>query len=426
MTYQEALHYILSLPRGKSHNGLQDMKDFLKALGDPQRNLKFVHVAGTNGKGSTNFMIAKVLEKAGYKVGLNLSPYITRFNERMQISGVEIPDEELADLVKEVKPIVEKFQNKGITLVQFEVVTAIALVYFYKKKCDIVCLEVGIGGLLDSTNVMEQSEVSVIASVSLDHTEILGSTVREIALQKGGILKPKGEAVFYCDLVKEAKDTLIELAEEKRVNYHIPLKRQLEVQKQSLRETRFSYKGENYLLHLPGLHQVYNALSVIEACEVLRKKGWKVKKEEIQAGIEGARFPARIELITKSPTILLDGSHNPEGIEALCSMVDGQIFRKKTAIVAMKKGKDTKNSIKRLEKSFDKLLFTEFSWNISSKKEELLKISKEIGVEASCIENFKDYLKEVRNSSASELFVFCGSLYFASEIRPLLLEFAQE
>lgn len=418
MNYKEALNYILSKPRGKNESGLGEMRYLLEQLGNPHSKLKFVHVAGTNGKGSVNVMTANVLKEAGYKVGMNISPYVVEFCERIQINNKYIPQEELAALVEQAKPIVEQMEQNGKTIVQFELVTALALTYFAKENCDIVCLEVGIGGVLDSTNVVETTVVSTIASISFDHTELLGNTLTEIAYQKGGIIKQNTPAVFYPALAEEAKTELERLAAEKNAPYTFPDLEKLKVVDETIHFSEFLYKGQHYTVPFAGLHQVYNALTVIETCNTLQKLGWNISQQHIESGMKGARIPARGEIMHLEPTVIFDGSHNPEGIEALCNLVDKFPFEKKTAILSMKKGKDSEHSLQRLSESFDKLYLTEFSGGISQKAENLQKTAKKYFTNCEELQDPAQFYREiVRGKKRGELFVFCGSLYFISEIR---------
>lgn len=423
MTYKQALDYILQMPRGKNESSLQAMRQLLHELDNPQEKLKFVHVAGTNGKGSTNVMTANVLQQAGYKVGLNISPFVTEFRERIQINASYIPKEALIKLVVKAKPIIEKLFLQGKTIVQFELVTALALSYFANEKCDIVCLEVGIGGLLDSTNIIENKLVTAICSISFDHTEILGNTLQEIARQKGGIIKQNTPVVLYPKLKEVALKEVLCIAKEKSAPVCIPSLENLTIKEETIGHTTIQYHKEQYIIPFAGVHQVYNTMVAIEICHILQKLGFEISQEAIRKGIENTKFPARSEVIQTEPTVVLDGSHNLDGIEMLCNWVDKFAFEKKTVIFAMKDDKDSKASLLRLQKSFDHLYVSQFSLPFSKKAGTLVKEAQDIFPKTEVVLDIAAFYKEfVKQSREKELFVFCGSLYFISEIRTQLEE----
>ena len=313
MTYSEALEYIHSVQWLGSKPGLSRTVELLRRLGNPEQKLKFVHVAGTNGKGSTCACIASVLKEAGYKVGFNLSPYILRFNERIQISGVEISDEELAELVEEVRPHAEAMEDHPT---EFELITALALLYFYRKHCDIVVLEVGLGGEMDSTNVIPCPEVAVITAMGLDHLQVLGNTMAEVAQAKAGIIKDGATVVSYGGNA-EADEVFRATCESKNARLIEADHSRIQPIRSDLHENVFSCApyGE---LHLPliGRYQLKNACTAITALEALREKGWKIGDEDIRKGLASVRWPGRFEVLQTEPLFLLDGAHNPHGMAA--------------------------------------------------------------------------------------------------------------
>ncbi len=318
MTYDEALQYIHSVEWLGSRPGLSRTQELLKKLGDPQKDMKFIHVAGTNGKGSTCAMLNSVLIAAGYKAGLYTSPYIVRFNERMQINGTPISDTELAELVELIKPIAESMEDKPT---EFEIITALAFLYYKRNGCDIVVLEVGMGGRLDSTNVIESPVVSVITGVAVDHTGVLGNTVAEIAVEKAGIIKPGCPVVYggrddvaFEVISKKAKECNSELVRTRLDT--------LTIHKMGIDGTEFGYTYYISLrLSLCGAYQPENAATVLETVRILNKHGFVIKIKHISEGLANARWRARFELLSKDPCVVFDGSHNIQGVTAAAESI---------------------------------------------------------------------------------------------------------
>ncbi|MGM9584306.1 MAG: bifunctional folylpolyglutamate synthase/dihydrofolate synthase [Faecousia sp.] len=314
MNAEQAIAYIHSVCWKGSIPGLERTQTLLKLMGNPERKLKFVHIAGTNGKGSTAAMTASILRKAGYRTGLYTSPYIYRFHERMQVDGVEISDEELAEVTEFVKPLADSMAESPT---EFELVSCIAFEYFHRKKCDIVVLEVGMGGALDSTNVIETPEVAVITNIGLDHTEYLGDTVEKIAQTKAGIFKQGGHAVVYRG-APSVEAVFERVCREKNVS----LKK---ADFDSLRLKRHTLEGQVFdcgartdlVLPLLGDHQLHNAAVVLAIADTLIEEGWKISEENIREGIRDVRWPGRFDIVSRDPLFIIDGGHNPQCIEAL-------------------------------------------------------------------------------------------------------------
>ncbi|MBQ7858745.1 MAG: bifunctional folylpolyglutamate synthase/dihydrofolate synthase [Faecalibacterium sp.] len=299
----------------------------MAALGDPQNGLKFVHVAGTNGKGSTCAMLASCLRAAGYRVGLFTSPFINRFNERMQVNGVPIPDDELEAVTDFVRPHADAMPQPPT---EFELITAIGLVWFARQQCDIVVLEVGLGGLMDSTNVIGCPEAAVITALGLDHTALLGDTLDKIAAEKAGIIKPGGDVVYYGS-TPEADAVMLAACEKNNAALHRPDFAALQVGQCGLEQIEFSFGGfEKIKLPLVASYQHRNAAVAITVLQLLQKKGWRIPDEAIRTGLETVRWPGRFEVLRRDPVFLLDGSHNPQGVsataESLRATFPGQKF----------------------------------------------------------------------------------------------------
>jgi len=307
---KETLKYIHNIKWQGSKPGLTRTQELLKALGNPEKNLKFVHVAGTNGKGSTSVCIASVLTKAGYKTGLFISPYVLRFNERIQVDGRFISDTELELLVDEIRPFADVMDDSPT---EFEIITALAMLYFLRKKCDIVVLEVGMGGRMDSTNVIETPELAVITSIGYDHVKELGPALRDIAGEKAGIIKPGGDVLIYDDVESVFERVS---AERNARLYKVDFSR-ITKQDFSLDCIGFGYKPYNEIkLPLIGSYQPYNTALAITALEILRDKGYKIGDDDIVNGLESVSWPGRFEVLGIGPVFILDGSHNPQGMEA--------------------------------------------------------------------------------------------------------------
>ena len=282
MNAQEAIAYIHSVFWKGSIPGLGRTQTLLAKMGNPEKKLKFVHIAGTNGKGSTAAMTASILQKAGYRTGLYTSPYIYRFNERMQVNGQQIEDAELAQITEYVKPLADSMAEAPT---EFELVSCIAFEYFLRQKCDIVVLEVGMGGALDSTNVIEVPEVAVITNIGLDHTDVLGDTVEKIAETKSGIFKENGHAVVYRS-TPSVEAVYERICKEKNVTLHKADFDSLVLKSHDLFGQVFDC-GSRKELELPllGDHQLHNASVVLSVIDALIEQGWNITEENIRQGL---------------------------------------------------------------------------------------------------------------------------------------------
>lgn len=318
MTVEQAIEYIHSNYWNGGTFGLDRTIELLDLMGHPEKGLKFIHIGGTNGKGSTASMSANILRKAGYTVGLYTSPYIFRFHERMQVNGECISDEELVDIVEKIQPLARSMKSEPS---EFELVTCIAFEYFRRHKCDIISLEVGLGGEFDATNTIEPAEVSVMTNIGLDHVELLGDTLEKIAQTKSKIIKTGTDAVIYrepasVEAVFEARCKEVG-ATLTKADFD-----SLELVSASLEGQIFNWgQYKNLEMPLLGQHQLKNAAVVLTIVEVLRKRGWKISDEAVREGIATVSWPGRFELIGRKPTFIIDGGHNPQCIEALVKNV---------------------------------------------------------------------------------------------------------
>lgn len=334
MNYEQALEYIHSISWLGSKPGLSRTRTLLSLMGNPQDKLRFVHVAGTNGKGSTCAMLASVLQAAGYKTGLYTSPYILRFNDRIRVNGADIPDNELAEITEYVKQYAEIMEDHPT---EFELVTAIGFEYFYRRQCDVVVLEVGMGGELDSTNVIGSPLVSVITPLALDHTAILGSTIGEIAKAKAGIIK-EGCSVVSADNTVEGAAVIKATCKALGCEYHSFVgcwhaDDWCFFNQQSYNPPfgiGFACDGEEYTVPLGGVYQFCNAALVLQTVEVLRGRGFSISIEALKKGLANVYWPARFEVMREEPLFIYDGGHNPQGVKAA---VDTYKFCTKKAVV---------------------------------------------------------------------------------------------
>lgn len=326
MTASEEIEYIHSTCWKGSVPGLERTQALLKLMGNPEKKLKFVHIAGTNGKGSTAAMTASILQKARYRTGLYTSPYIYRFNERMQVNGTQISDEDLAAVTEFVKPLAESMEESPT---EFELVSCIALEYFYRQNCDIVVLEVGMGGALDSTNVIETPEVAVITNIGLDHTEYLGDTIEKIAQTKAGIFKENGNAVIY-----RSAPSVEKVLEETCKERNLKLKKAdfdgIKLISHDLQGQVFDC-ADRKNLHLPllGNHQLKNAAVVLGIVDTLIERGWKITEQNIRDGLRDVRWPGRFDIVGTDPLFIIDGGHNPQCLEALVGNIQDYLAGRK-------------------------------------------------------------------------------------------------
>ena len=325
MTEQEAISYIENYGWSTTRLGLDRTRALLRALGDPQKKLRFIHVAGSNGKGSFCAMFDAILRAAGYRTGLYTSPYIQVFNERIRIDGEDIAGDRLAEITERVMAIAEGMEDHPS---QFELVTAIALQYFYEEGCGAVVLEVGMGGALDSTNAIDAPELAVITNIGLEHTEYLGSTLEAIAETKAGIIKTGCSCVCY-DGAPEVTEVVKNVCAERGVPLSCVDFSRLEPLDYSLDGQRFKWDGREYSLSLLGPHQLHNAALVLTGVEALRARGWDIPDAAVSEGLRTVQWPARMEVLSRSPLFILDGGHNPQCAEALTTSLDLLLPEKK-------------------------------------------------------------------------------------------------
>lgn len=408
MNYEEALSYIHAIPKFRRPLGNTQLERLLEALGNPHKKMKFIHIAGTNGKGSCAAMTAEILKNAGFKTGMYTSPFIVRFNERIQINDEEIADDELALYTERVKTAMEE---NGAFVSEFAFITAMAFLYFYEKKCDVTLLEVGMGGRMDATNVIDNPIVSVLMSIGLDHTQYLGETVEEIALEKCGIIKDNGTVAVYpneavADIIaKECKKHGAKIVSAK---------------KPTVCDGGFLYGGKKYRLGLKGSYQPQNAAVVLEIIGVLRKKGYEISENAVLSGLSAAKWQARFEYIREN--VIIDGAHNPDGIAALKRSL-AETGKDIVLVIAMMADKNYEECITDIVKIAKYTVATEVNVPRALKAAEIGTVLEKSGTEHTVIPDIKNAIDEaVSFAGDNGIVCICGSLYLAGEAKKALKE----
>lgn len=417
MTYQEALSYIHSFQRFSSRPTLERIGALMELLDNPQERLRIVHVAGTNGKGSTCAMIAGILTAAGYRTGLYISPFVLDFRERVQIDREMISREELTESVERIRPLAAQVDD----LNEFELVTAIAYDYFARQGCDAVVAEVGLGGAFDATNVVRRPLVSVITQIGLDHTAVLGETVAEIARAKAGIIK-EGVPVVTC--AGQDTDALAVIYEEACAKGApvIQPSPHPEWVKLGLEGTELGYRGCGLHIPLAGRHQVDNAMTAFTvAGELGRLPGFErvLRGDAIVRGIASARIPARFEIVRRDPLVILDGAHNPQAAAALADTLSLAGDRPVTGVMGVLADKNGNGVLAALAPRFRRLICATPKSPRALDGHVLAERADALGLRASAAHSAGEAVELAQAVAASEggVVVVCGSLYLAAEVR---------
>ena len=421
-TIEETLKYLQFDNWEQSAPGLARSRELLGLLGNPEQKLKFVHIAGTNGKGSTAAMLASVLQRAGYRTGLYTSPHLLRFHERMRVNGEEIDDKSLIALTNTVRQAAAQMREMPTG---FEIMTAIAFLYFVQERCDIVSLEVGLGGRMDSTNVIPAPEVCVVMNIGLEHTAILGDTLEKIAAEKCGIIKRGAHAVLFGQ-TEGVEAVAREKCTQEGVALTVTAQEKLERISSSLDGQVFKYRGRGpYHLRLLGEYQLLNALTVIDTCTALRSRGWeKLTDEAIDSGLSAARWPGRLELLRRSPDFIVDGAHNPQCVDALMDSLAALYSGKKLIfLTGVLRDKDWQQMLRRalpLAKAF--VVITPPSARALDENE-LAGWLRAQGIEAIPAAGTDDGVRRaLAMAGKDDAICSWGSLYFTGEVRKALTE----
>lgn len=428
VNYNEAIDFIMSHRKFQKTGGHERIEKLLSLLGSPHKKLRFVHIVGTNGKGSTSMAMACILKEAGFRTGLFTSPYVVEFGERIQVDGKYIPREEIAEICGLIKEKISLLGNEDMYPTVFEVTTALSMVYFEKMKCDIVFLEAGIGGKHDSTNIIPSPLACVFTAISLDHTEMLGETTKKIAEEKCGIIKEGTSVVSYplgnggIDFVPQdenAAEIIKSESEKMGCPFFIPDCNKAIVIEDSINGLHFSYENLDIRTKMVGTFQLANLMTAIETVKVLRNKGFDITDSEIEKGIAEFTIPARTETVSEKPLVILDGGHNEASVQALAETVRKYLQGKKvTLLLSFMKDKDYEACLELLSSVAENAVFTcvdkvrgESSEVLAGKAEAYFEnIFYNDDVDAA----YKKALSLVGDNSA---LVVAGSFYLASYVR---------
>ena len=427
MNYKEALKYIESTQKFGSILGLERIAKLMELMGNPQKRLKFVHVAGTNGKGSTVAFMESVLTQAGYRVGMYTSPGLYGLNDRIRIGSKEIEDHRVAEIMDKIRWRIDEMIEDGFdSPTEFEIITALAFEYFYQEEADIVLLEVGLGGRLDSTNVIEAPLLSVITPVDYDHMDILGNTLEEIAGEKAGILKSGTELILYPQM-PEAERVIMLKADELGIPVHKVDFNRIRKNGHDDYTQQFKYDNENYKLTILGDHQVKNAVVAMEALNVLDHIGMRIPHDALKRGLLMAKWPGRFEILSHDPMVVIDGAHNLQGVETLRSNLD-RYFKGRKVIFIMGVLKDKSylemiDEILPLAKSFVTITVNN---ERALSGEKLSDILHDEGCEAIYCESAALAIEKALSIRVDdEIICAFGSLYYIQEVRDYFFDLAK-
>lgn len=417
MNYEQAIDYIEQTDTPRQRYGLEKLKQALHRMGDPQDRVPYVHIAGTNGKGSTASMLSSILNHAGLRCGLYTSPHLQRYNERFQIAGEPISDEQLIQSVQRVQQVCEQL---GGTPIVFEVLTLMAFELFARLDCQIAVLEVGIGGRLDSTNCIPSPQAAVVTQLGLDHTETLGDTIEQIAWQKGGIAKP-GSRLVMAAQQEEAMEVVRQICRQEDCAFCVADPKRMQLLSSTLKGQRVldEHFGE-LLIPLAGGHQIKNAANVLCTVEQLVQRGWKIPTEAVRDGLAASKWSARFELLDESPYFILDGGHNPQCVQAAMDALE-QFFPGKKAVIltGMMQDKDTEQMLEQMaEHAACFVCLHPDSPRALSAEQLAQQVKERFGLPAFCCESIAQGVALAREKAGSDgLVCALGSLYLAAEVR---------
>lgn len=417
-----AIEYIHSLGRFSGVPGLHRIRALCAALGDPQKRLKFVHLAGTNGKGSTACMVANTLRCAGYRTGLNTSPYLTHFHERIRVDGTMIGDSDLSRLAERVALAAESLAlPAGESIGEFEFTTAISFLYFLEQECDIVVLETGLGGRCDASNVIDPPEVCVITPISRDHMAVLGDSIADIAAEKAGIIKPSCAVVCAEGQPPEVLAVLRRACDAAGAIW-CSYPADITVLRCDIHSTAFLYEGQGYTLAMPGRYQLQNAVTALHTLQALRERGWKIDVSAAVHGLASARMQGRLERLRENPLVLLDGAHNAAGADALCSTIDKMLKTKRLHVVmGMVSDKEYEVCVRALARRADV-----FYACAPDNDRALITTTLAALAEQDCNTVFDCGTAEqaialaLKNAAPEDCILVCGSLYLVGEAEKIL------
>ena len=432
---EQVARFLEEVQKPSKTKGLDKMKSLMKRLGNPQDNLKIIHVAGTNGKGSVCAMLTSVLMEAGYNVGLFTSPHLVEYNERIQINRLPIPQDDFEKIGSRVQKACNQMMQDGEEPpIFFEVITAMAFIYFYKQDVDIVILETGIGGRYDATNIIKTPLASVITSIGKDHMEFLGDTIEEISREKSGIIKENCPTVLY-DSDKSVYNIISAICTEKNSQLFSAKDSIIVKEGYTMEGTNFSIKNksfayDNISLELLGKYQVSNAKTTLFVIESLKKSGYNISREHIYTGLQKANWAGRMELIQKNPPIIIDGAHNEESAKAFIESLQGIIKENKVyMLIGVVKGKDYKTILKILMPYTHTVIVTESSYSRALPAKNLydeikkMEDTPKLILEDNLLKAYNKAKKMIQEESANKqgnILCCLGSLYLVGELKQFL------
>ncbi|MFD3156091.1 bifunctional folylpolyglutamate synthase/dihydrofolate synthase [Haloimpatiens sp. FM7330] len=435
MNYEEVMNYVNNTAKLGSNLGLERTEKLLELLGNPHKKLKCIHIAGTNGKGSTTSMISQIMRQAGYKVGMYTSPYIEEFEERIQINGENISKNDLVCVINKVAENVEKVVQLGYEHpTQFEIITCAMFLYFYKQKVDYAVIEVGLGGRLDSTNVINPI-LTIIASISFDHMHILGDTIDKIAYEKAGIIKAGVPVVLYPQS-KEAESVIEKICNDKNSKL-------IKVDRNSVKylEKENIYDETNDIkkviqrlnvctvkntydikLSLLGKHQMLNCAVAIKAVEQLIDMGIKISKGNIIKALKSVKWPARLEIIKNNPLVVIDGAHNIDGITKLTESINSYFnYKKLILIIGILADKQVDNMVKTIVPMASKVITVTPNSDRAEIGDDLKNVVIKYNSDCESVQNYKEaYEKALDYCDKDDLLLICGSLYMVGDMRRII------
>ena len=426
MNYRDAIEYIRSTAQFGARLGLEKIAKLCELLGNPQDTPHVIHVAGTNGKGSTTAMIASVLQAAGYKVGVYASPYIEDVRDCMHINSVPISGEELASITAQVREIALEMGKDGNHPTQFEIETAIAFQWFSQSSCEFVALETGLGGRLDATNVVHKPLVTVITSISFDHMAYLGNTIEEIAAEKCGIIKLDGITVSYPLQQESALRVIKQFASSQKNLLRLPNLNALQDQQFTLEGNHVGYKGLSLHIPLPGKHQVYNAVTALEAIYALREQhGFAISDQAIVNGIQRTIMTLRQEILCRDPLILLDGAHNRDGAQTLADSISSNLKgRRIVTIMGMLADKEYESSIAVIAALSERFIAVEPQSKRALPATEAAAVASKHCSSVSTSGDYRTAFHLALTLAGEDgAIIICGSLYLAAPMRSIVLQY---
>jgi len=431
MTYEDAMKYISSVGKFGSNYGLNRTFRLLELLGNPQKKLKLIHIAGTNGKGSTSAMLNKMLIDEGYKTGMYTSPYLEEFEERIQINSKNIPKDILVELLEEVKIAVDKvIEEKYEHPTEFEILTVLMLLYFYNEKIDYGIIETGLGGRLDSTNVIRPI-LSVITSISMDHMNILGNTIDKIAREKAGIIK-EGKPVILYPQSRNVEEIIMETAKNKKSKIIVLNKEDSKIDEINKKENyqRITIKTENkkYNIKLPllGAHQVLNASVAVNCMEVLlRMQNIRISAKKIEKSLEDVVWKGRLEVLYKSPLVVIDGAHNIDGIRALkMNIKDYFEYDRMYLLLGILADKQVHEMIEEIAPIANEIIALTPHSERAELCEDLKNEIKKCNENVVAIEDYKEaFLTAINEAKENDIIIISGSLYMVGDMRKIINEY---